>query len=84
MYHRLRNHFGRARSNFYVTWVMSHLVLIHLETVLVLVQYYCTVCGKHTIAPKSFWTHQMVLLGDDAQLEACFGPFGDRANLDSR
>ena len=26
----------------------------------------------------------MVLLGDVAQLEACFGPFGDSANLDAR
>ena len=26
----------------------------------------------------------MVLLGDKAQLEACFGPFGDSANLDAR
>ena len=26
----------------------------------------------------------MVLLGDKAQLEACFGPFGDSANLDTR
>jgi hypothetical protein len=33
---------------------------------------------------KSFWTHPMVLLGDVAQLEACFGPFGDSANLDAR
>jgi hypothetical protein len=24
----------------------------------------------------------MVLLGDEAQVEARFGPFGDRANLD--
>ena len=24
----------------------------------------------------------MVLLGDEAQVEACFGPFGDGANLD--
>ena len=24
----------------------------------------------------------MVLLGDEAQLEACLGPFGDSANLD--
>ena len=28
--------------------------------------------------------HQMVLLGDEAQVEARFGPFGDSANLDSR
>jgi len=26
----------------------------------------------------------MVLLGDEAQLEARFGPFGDSANLDGR
>ena len=26
----------------------------------------------------------MVLLGDEAELEACFGPFGDSANLDAR
>ena len=65
-------------------WVMLNLVSIHLETVLVSVQDWCTVCGKHTMAQKSFWTLQMVLLGDEAQVEACFGPFGDCANLDSR
>jgi hypothetical protein len=26
----------------------------------------------------------MVLIGDEAQLEARFGPFGDSANLDAR
>jgi hypothetical protein len=26
--------------------------------------------------------HPMVLLGDEAQVEARFGPFGDSANLD--
>ena len=26
----------------------------------------------------------MVLLGDEAELEARFGPFGDSANLDAR
>jgi hypothetical protein len=26
----------------------------------------------------------MVLLGDNAQVEACFGLFGDNANLDAR
>jgi hypothetical protein len=26
----------------------------------------------------------MVLLGDEAQLKARFGPFGDSANLDAR
>jgi hypothetical protein len=33
---------------------------------------------------KSLWMNMMVLLGDKAQQEACFGPFGDSANLDGR
>jgi hypothetical protein len=33
---------------------------------------------------KSFWTNPVVLLGDKAQQEACFGPFGGSANLDAR
>ena len=65
-------------------WVMLNLVSIHLETVLVWLQDRCTVCAKHTMAQKSFWTHQMVLVGDEAQVEGRFGPFGDSANLDSR
>jgi hypothetical protein len=28
--------------------------------------------------------HPMVLLGDEAQVDARFGLFGDRANLDAR
>jgi hypothetical protein len=28
--------------------------------------------------------HSMVLLGDDAQVEAHFGPFGYSTNLDAR
>ena len=52
MYHRLINHFGRARWNSYVMWVMSNLVSIHLETVLVSVQERCTVCAKHTIGSE--------------------------------
>ena len=63
---------------------MWNLVSIRLETVLVSLQDRCKVCAKHTMAQKSFWTHQMVLVGDEAQVEARFGPFGDRANLDSR
>jgi hypothetical protein len=33
---------------------------------------------------KSIWTHLMVLLGDEAQVEARFVPFGDGANLAAR
>ena len=64
--------------------VMWILVSVHLETVLVLVQDTRTVCAKCTKAQKSFWTHPMVLLGDMAQVEAHFGPFGDSAYLDAR
>jgi hypothetical protein len=32
---------------------------------------------------KSFWTHLMVLLGDEAQVEAHFSPFVDSANLNA-
>ena len=64
-------------------WVMSNIVSIRLEMVLVSLQDRCAVCAKHTMAQKSFWTHQMVLLGDEAHVEAHFGPFGDSANLDS-
>jgi hypothetical protein len=33
---------------------------------------------------KSFQTHPMVLLGDEAQVDARFGLFGESANLDAR
>jgi hypothetical protein len=36
------------------------------------------------IAQKSFWMHPTVLLGDEAQVDASFGLFGDSANLDAR
>ena len=63
---------------------MSNRVSIRLEMVLVSLQDRCKVCAKHTMAQKSFWTHQMVLLGDKAQVEARFGLFGGSANLDAR
>ena len=62
-------------------WVMLNLVSIHLETVLGSVQDWCTVCGKHTMAQKSFWTLQMVLLGDEDQVQARFGLFRDSTSL---
>ena len=33
-------------------------------------------------AQKSFWTHPMVLIDDEAQGDSCFSPFGDSANVD--
>jgi hypothetical protein len=58
-----------------VTWVMWNVASVYLEIVLVFVQDRCTVCAKRT--QKSFWRHPMILLGDKAQGEARFGPFGD-------
>jgi hypothetical protein len=46
--------------------------------------YWGTVCAERTQAQKSFWTHLMVLLGDEAQVEARLCSFGDSANLDGR
>jgi hypothetical protein len=48
-YHRLRNPVGRNRWNSKVTWAMWNLISVHLETVLVLVQYRCTFYAKRTI-----------------------------------
>ena len=47
------------------------------------VQDRCTVCPKRTIGLEIILVHQMVLLGDEAQVEARFGPLGDSANLDT-
>ena len=67
-----------------MTWVIWNLVLVCLETVLVLVQDRYLVCAKHVIGSEIVWTHPMVLLRDEAQVEAHFGMFGDIANLDAR
>ena len=48
------------------------------------VQDRCTICAKGTIGPDIVFKALMVLLGDEAQVEAPFSPFGDSANLDAR
>ena len=63
---------------------MLNLVSVRLETVLVSVQDRCTVCAKRTIGSGIVLTHPMVLLGDEAHVEASFGPFRDSANLVAR
>jgi hypothetical protein len=35
-------------------------------------------------AQKSFWTHPMELLGDEAQVESHVGPFGDSVSVGAR
>ena len=64
--------------------VLWKLVSVRLEIVLVLVQDRCTVCAKHTIGLDIVFNALMVLLGDEAQVEARFSPFGESANLDAR
>ena len=48
------------------------------------VQDRCMVCARRTIGSEIVWTHSMVPLGDEAQVEGRFGPFGDSANVDAR
>ena len=60
---------------------MWNLASFHLETVLVLVKIGARVVPNVPEAHKLFWTHSMVPLGDEAQVEACFGLFGHSANL---
>ena len=60
------------------------LVSVRLDIVLVSVQDRCTVCAKCTIGLDIIFNALMVLLGDEAQVEAHFSPYGDSANLDTR
>ena len=60
------------------------LVLVRLEIVLVLVQDRCTVCAKHTIGLDIVFNAPMILLGDEAQVEARFSQCRNSANLDTR
>ena len=54
------------------------------DIVLVSMEDRCTVCAKHTIGSDIVFNVPMVLLGDEAQVEAPFSPFGHSANLDAR
>ena len=65
-----------------MTRVMSNHILVRLEMALVLVQDRCMVCAKHTIGSKSILDAPKVLLGDEAQVQACFGLFRDSTSLD--
>ena len=67
-----------------MTLDLWNLVLVHLEIVLVSVQDRCTVCAKRTIGLDIVFSTSMVLLGDEAQVEARFSPCGGRGNLDAR
>ena len=66
-----------------MTRVMSNHVLVCLEMVLVSVQDRCMVCAKRTIGSETVLDASMVLLGDEAQVQARFGLFRDSTSLDA-
>ena len=67
-----------------MTWVLLNLVLDRLEIVLVSVEDRCTICAKRCIGSDIVFNAPMILLGDEAQVEAPFSPFGDSSNLNAR
>ena len=67
-----------------VMLVMWNLTSFHSETVVVSVQDGCMVCARCTIGLQIILDAPLVPLDDEAQVDACFAPFGDSANLDAR
>ena len=64
--------------------VMWNIISVHLETELVSVQDSCMVCAKHTIGSEIILDAPMVLLGDEAQVQARFSLFRDSTSPDVR
>jgi len=67
-----------------VTWVMWNVTSFLMKTVLVSVQDRCMVCAICSIGLLIILDAPLVPLDDEAQVDACFAPFGDSANLDAR
>ena len=67
-----------------MTQVMSNHVLVRLEMVLVSVQDRCMIYAKHTIGSEIILDAPMVLLGDEAQVQARFGLLRDSDNVHAR
>ena len=67
-----------------MTRVMLNHVSVRLGMVLVLVQDRCMVCTKHTIGPETVLDAPMVLLCDEAQVQARFSLFRDSTSLYAR
>ena len=67
-----------------MTLVLWKLVSVRLEKVLVPVHDMCTVCAQYTIGLDIVFNTSMVLLGDEAQVEARLCPCGDSGNFDAR
>ena len=64
-----------------MTLVRSNNISVRLEMVLVSVIDRCTVCA---IGLETILDAPIVLLGDEAHVQACFGLFRYSASLDSR
>ena len=64
--------------------VLWELVSFCLEIVLVSVQGRCTVCTKRTLGLDIVFNTPMLLVGDEAQVEARFCLCRNSANLDAR
>ena len=63
---------------------MWNLTSFRLETVLVSVQDRCMVYARCTIGLQIILDAPDGTIGDEAQVEARFGLFGDSVNLDAR
>jgi hypothetical protein len=63
---------------------MWYLVLVCLETVLCRCKIGAQFVPNVRLAQELFWTNQMVLLGDEAQVEHLSVHLGDSANLNTR
>ena len=83
MYHMLGNQFGRTQWNSQMSCVICNLVLVWRQC-----QFRCKIGARfvpNAQQPKKlFWTHLLLLLGDETQVEAWFCLFGDSANLATR
>ena len=66
-----------------MTRVMPNHVSVRLEMALVSVQDRCTICAKRTIGFETILDALMVLLGDEAQVQAHFGLFRDSASVEA-
>ena len=63
---------------------MSNHISVRLKMVLESVQDRCMVCAKRTIGSETVLDAPMVLLCDEAQVQARFGLFRDSTSLDTR
>jgi hypothetical protein len=65
-------------------WIMWNLVSVHLETMLVSMQYRCMVFAERTIGPEIILDAPDDTPRSRGSSEACLSLFGDSGNLDAR